>query len=52
LWGHARIPGAMVETTEVVMFHLAVQFDAKLHSKTIAAVRKATGKEVVGLIGW
>jgi dienelactone hydrolase len=40
LWGHARITGKQVETTEVYSFHLAVQFDERLHSKTIAAVRR------------
>jgi dienelactone hydrolase len=43
LWGHARIPGAMVETTQVTMFHLAVQFNKRLHAKTLAAVRKVIG---------
>jgi pimeloyl-ACP methyl ester carboxylesterase len=52
LWGHARIPGAMVETTEVVMFHLAVQFDERLHAMTLAAVRKVMGKDTAPLIGW
>jgi pimeloyl-ACP methyl ester carboxylesterase len=52
LWGHARIPGAMVETTEVVMFHLAVQFSERLHSMTLAAIRKVMGKDDQPLIGW
>jgi dienelactone hydrolase len=40
LWGHARITGKQVETTEVFSFHLAVQFDERLHRKTIAAIRR------------
>jgi pimeloyl-ACP methyl ester carboxylesterase len=52
LWGHARIPGAMVETTEVVMFHLAVQFSERLHAMTLEAIRKVTGKDDQPLIGW
>jgi dienelactone hydrolase len=52
LWGHARIPGAMVETTEIVMFHLAVQFDERLHAMTLAAVRKVIGKDTAPMIGW
>jgi dienelactone hydrolase len=40
LWGHARIIGKQVETTEVFSFHLAVQFDERLHRKTIAAIRR------------
>jgi dienelactone hydrolase len=40
LWGHARIIGKQVETTEVYSFHLAVQFDERLHRKTIEAVRR------------
>jgi dienelactone hydrolase len=40
LWGHARITGKQVETTEVYSFHLAVQFDERLHRKTIEVVRR------------
>lgn len=39
-WGHARIFGLQVETTETLMPHLAVDFSNKLHSKTLDAVRR------------
>lgn len=39
-WGHARIPGSMVETTETLMPHLAVPFSARLHELTLKAVAK------------
>jgi pimeloyl-ACP methyl ester carboxylesterase len=42
LWGNAKIPGRQVETTEVSTFHLAVQFDASLHAKTIEAIKRLT----------
>ncbi len=35
--GHARIPGA--ETTEINEGHLAVDYDRRLHARTIAAIR-------------
>jgi hypothetical protein len=34
------------------MFHLAVQFDERLHAQTIAAVRKVMGKDTAPMIGW
>ncbi len=38
-FGHARIPGRQVETTEITEGHMAVDDDERLHAKTIAAVR-------------
>jgi pimeloyl-ACP methyl ester carboxylesterase len=40
LWGHATITGKQVETTELYSFHMAVQFDERLHAKTITAVKR------------
>jgi pimeloyl-ACP methyl ester carboxylesterase len=40
LWGHATITGKQVETTDVYSMHLAVQFDERLHAKTINAVKR------------
>lgn len=37
--GHARISGHQVETTEIAMGHLSVDYSEALHRKTIAAVR-------------
>lgn len=39
-YGHARIPGLQVETTETRMSHLQVDFSQKLHAITRAAVRR------------
>lgn len=39
-WGHARIAGPQVETTETWLPHLGVDLSAKLHAKTLAALRK------------
>ncbi len=39
--GHARIPGRQVETIEINEGHLAVDYDQRLHARTIAAVLKA-----------
>jgi len=36
--GHARIPGEHVETLEVRMGHLSVDWSQKLHTKTINAI--------------
>ncbi len=39
IFGMARIPGPQVETTEISMAHIAVDFSEPLHVKTLAAVR-------------
>jgi hypothetical protein len=39
-WGHARIPGPKVETTETYMPHLAVSLSQSLHNRTIDAVKR------------
>ncbi len=38
-FGHARIVGPQVETVEISEGHLAVDYDQRLHARTIAAVR-------------
>jgi hypothetical protein len=38
LWGHARIPGPQVETTEINEGHLSVDSDQQLHARTLEAV--------------
>jgi hypothetical protein len=38
LWGHARIPGLQVETTEINEAHLSVDSDQQLHARTLEAV--------------
>jgi hypothetical protein len=38
LWGHARIPGPQVETTEINQGHLSVDSDQQLHARTLEAV--------------
>jgi pimeloyl-ACP methyl ester carboxylesterase len=37
--GHARIAGRQVQTTEISEGHLSVDYDQRLHARTIAAVR-------------
>jgi hypothetical protein len=38
LWGHARIPGPQVETTEINQGHLSVDSNQQLHARTLEAV--------------
>jgi hypothetical protein len=40
--GHARIPGKQVETIEINEGHLSVDYDQRLHAKTIEAICVAT----------
>lgn len=43
-YGHARIPGLQVETTETRMAHLRVDWSMALHRKTHAAIERVLGK--------
>ncbi len=38
--GKAKIPGPQVETTEISMAHVLVDFNEALHAKTLAGIRK------------
>jgi hypothetical protein len=45
LWGHARIPGPQVETTEINEGHLSVDSDQQLHARTLEAVLEVLGEK-------
>ena len=45
LWGHARIRGPQVETTEINEGHLSVDSDQQLHARTLEAVLDVLGEK-------
>jgi hypothetical protein len=44
-FGKARIPGPQVETTEISMSHILVDYSEPLHQKTLEAIRIVHKKE-------
>lgn len=41
--GHAVYVGSQVETTQISMFHLAIDYSEMLHQKTLDAIKKVIG---------